>query len=127
MGRRSRRNTLVGHAVEEGPGADLVQEGVDIRIHEEIDREDLLLGQALETPCRHLHRRAEDVGPARGNHPEQIGSDEPTGPEDEDRPLKSLDLLRNVHRHLSNEAVTLAASRPHSRRWNSCEPYRPER
>ena len=116
----------IRHAVEDRPGTHVVQECIQIRVDQQIHHDDILFRQIFETPRRHQHRGTEHVLSKPQDRSEQVCTDESTGTQDQNGSLQALDSLREIRHDRSKDATRLSGSKPHSRRWNCCEPYRPD-
>jgi hypothetical protein len=87
-----KRVGAVRDAVEDDTRPHVVEQGVEIRIDEEIERSDVLRIESLESPGGASTRRADRVRPDSKNAPKEIRPDEPTCSKDQNRTLE----LRNL-------------------------------
>ena len=90
------RIRTIGNAVEDRAGADRRQDGIKVRLDQQVGHTHLFGRHSIQTPRRQPPCRAGDILADRPDPVHQICPDEPARPQDQDWPLQSGDLRPRI-------------------------------
>src|ERR1700733_104091 len=128
--------SAISNAVEDGSRLHSFEHRVQVGVDKQVGYQYVLARQVLESPCGKPRRCPINILALLQQHAQEVGTNEPARPQHQYWALELTDvggasLVRlqriAVWSHCIETAATMeAGSRPHSARWNFCEPYRPE-